>query len=275
MDFAQAHFRNLQAIFIESSRVHDDDLDVIISLEANAQSDLSWWTSTADFSAGKLLLPSRPSIRLSSDACLSGWGAVCQEIKTGGPWSGEEIGLHINNLELLAALKALECFASSLSDCTVEIKVDNTTAVSYINKLGGCRSRDLCCVSLRIADFCEKRNIHLIAFFVPGILNFLADAESRRPLSAGGWKLSPLAFMSICCEWTVRVDLFASDWNKQLPRFVSWFPQPHCWKVDAFSLPWRGLGAFCFPPFSLIPFCLSKVLREEAEVVLVTPYWPG
>ena len=76
----------------------------------------------------------------------------------------------------------------------------------------------------------------LIAIYVPGAFNSMSDAESRRSLSTGDWRLSPLAFMSPCYEWKVRVDLFASEWNKQLPRFVSRSPQPDCWKVDAFSL---------------------------------------
>ena len=119
VSFAQAHYRSLQAIFITSSREYNDNLDVIISLNNDARTDLSWWITSADFSAGTPLLSARPDIRMSSDACLSGWWAVCQEVKTGGTWSGNEIGLHINNLEILAALIALECFASSLSDCTV------------------------------------------------------------------------------------------------------------------------------------------------------------
>jgi hypothetical protein len=45
--------------------------------------------------------------------------------------------------------------------------------------------------------------------------------------------------------------------------------------VDVFSFPWKGLGALWFPPFSLIPFFLSKLMKEEAEAVLVTPYWPS
>jgi hypothetical protein len=275
VNFAQAHFRSLQATFISSSRTNNDNLDAVIYLNDDIRADLKWWTTSADFTSGKPLLLSRPDMRLSSDACLSGWGAVCLDVKTGGPWSGSEIGRHINNLEILAALKALECFASSLFDCTIEIEIDNTTAVSYINKLGGCRSKDLCDVSLRISNFCEERKIFLTAIFVPGTANVLADAESRRSLSAGDWRLSPTAFMSICLQWPVQVDLFASEWNHQLPQFVSWFPQPKCWKVDAFSFPWKGLGAFCFPPFSLIPFCLSKLMREEAEAIFVTPYWPS
>jgi hypothetical protein len=68
---------------------------------------------------------------------------------------------------------------------------------------------------------------------------------------------------------------FASEWNHQLPRFVSWFPQQKFWKLGAFSFPWKGLGTFCFPPFCLIPFCLSKPMREEDETVFVTPYCPS
>ncbi|KZS09709.1 Uncharacterized protein APZ42_025993 [Daphnia magna] len=112
-----------------------------------------------------------------------------------------------------------------------------------------------------------------ISIYILGTANVLTDAESRRPFSAGDWRLSPTAFMSICLQWPVQVDLFASEWNHQLPRFVSWFPQPKCWKVETFSLPWKGFDAFCFPPFSLISFCLSKLMEEEPEAVLVTPYW--
>ena len=274
VNFAQAHFRSLQAVFISASRANNDDLEACVTLDPDSRADLSWWIS-ADFNTGKALLPSRPEVRLSSDSSLSGWGAVCLGSKTSGFWTGDDLRLHINSLEILAALKALECFASSLSDCTVEIEVDNLSAVCYINKLGGCRSKALCDAALLVANFCELRNIILIAVYVPGILNSLADAESRRPTSAGDWKLSPSSFMSICLEWSLQVDVFASEWNRQLPKYVSWTPQPNCWKVDAFSFPWKDLGAFCFPPFNMIPFCLSKLMEEEAEAVLVTPYWPS
>ena len=56
---------------------------------------------------------------------------------------------------------------------------------------------------------------------------------------------------------------------------MSWLPQPGAWKVDAFNLNWKELGGYCFPPFYLIPFCLSKLFEEEAEVTIITPYWPS
>ena len=63
--------------------------------------------------------------------------AVCQEVKTGGPWSQDERLIHINELELVAALYGLNCFTDSSRDTSVELRIDNTSAVSYINKLGG------------------------------------------------------------------------------------------------------------------------------------------
>ena len=272
MNFAQAHFRNLQSLY---NSFPEDDLDLIVSLTQEARSDLSWWLTEADFPSGKAILISRPDLRLAWDASRTGWGAVCLDIRTGGPWTRSELLLHINGLELLAALKSLECFTASVRDCSVEIQIDNKAVVSYINRLGGCKSKDLCKIALQIASWCEKKNISLNAIFIPGKLNTLADRESRRPLSSGDWKFAPSLFRSIYLIWEVRVDLFASDWIKQLPQFVSWLPQPGAWKVDAFNLNWKELGGYCFPPFNLIPFCLSKLLEEEAEVTIITPYWPS
>jgi len=43
----------------------------------------------------------------------------------------------INYLELLSAFFALKCFAENLRDCDVLLRIDNTTAIAYINKMGG------------------------------------------------------------------------------------------------------------------------------------------
>ena len=59
------------------------------------------------------------------------------DVRTGGPWTLSESEAHINYLELLAALKALQCFTVTLKDSAVELRLDNTTAVSYVNRLGG------------------------------------------------------------------------------------------------------------------------------------------
>jgi hypothetical protein len=76
----------------------------------------------------------------------------------------------------------------------------------------------------------------LHAVFLPGESNFVADAESRKQLATGDWKLSTSAFAKIQQVWPVKVDLFASSWNAQLPIFVNWFPQPGALMTDAFTV---------------------------------------
>ncbi len=105
-------------------------------------------------------------------------GAVCQDIKTGGPWTASEGLLHINHLEMLAALKAFECFTTSSFSTSIGLRVDNTSAVSYINRLGGRKSAALCPVALNIASWCESKNLELHAIFLPGVSN-VSDAVTE------------------------------------------------------------------------------------------------
>ena len=176
---------------------------------------------------------------------------------------------HINELELLAAFHAVRSFAECLRDCAVHLILDNTTAVAYINKSGGTRSSSLCSLAVEIAGWCELRNISLEAVHLPGIFNVLADRESRRPVEWSDWMLTPEVFRIFETSWIIDVDLFASSWNAQLPRFVSWTPQPGAWRVNAMSFGWKGLDGYAFLPFPLIDNCLSKMRREESEVILV------
>jgi hypothetical protein len=141
---------------------------------------------------GRSISASPPSLTIFPDVSLSGWGAVSYDVKTGGPWTIADTKRHINELEILAAFNGLKCFASSAHRTTVEINIDNTTAVAYINKKGGTRSSSLCSVALEISTLCEEREIDLHAVHLPGESNFVSDAESRKPLSTGDWKILEL-----------------------------------------------------------------------------------
>jgi hypothetical protein len=41
--------------------------------------------------------------------------------------------------------------------------------------------------------------------------------------------------------------------------------------VNAFSLNWYNLRAYAFPPFALILWCLAKIKKENADLVLICP----
>jgi hypothetical protein len=54
------------------------------------------------------------------------------------------------------------------------------------------------------------------------------------------------------------IDLCAMAENKKYPVFVSPFPHPQAWAVDALSLDLNGLEAYVFPPYQLI----GKLLKS-------------
>lgn len=89
----------------------------------------------SDKTQQNLIRSGRFEIEIFSDASLSGWGASCNKIWTHGFWLVAEKQNHINYLELLAVFHALRCFTSPLRDCDVLVRVYNTTALSYINRM--------------------------------------------------------------------------------------------------------------------------------------------
>ena len=74
---------------------------------------------------------------IDSDASLTGWGAACLGLRIGSPWSGQEMSDHINCLELQAATLALQTFTKDRRGTSVLLRIDDTTAVAYINNRGG------------------------------------------------------------------------------------------------------------------------------------------
>ena len=72
---------------------------------------------------------------ITSDASLKGWGAACQERTTGGLWSTEEACFHINLLELKVAYLALQCFLKETVSIHVLMRLDNRTAIAYLNRM--------------------------------------------------------------------------------------------------------------------------------------------
>ena len=175
---------------------------------------------------------------VNSDASLTGWGASCNGQTTGGRWSLSESNNHINFLELLAAFLALQSFVSQ-SNIHVRLKLDNTTAVSYINNMGGIRSEPLNTLAKQIWHWCMSREIWLSAQYVPGDLNAEADSASRLFSEDLEWSLHPTIFSELQSTiWSPDIDLFASRLNFKVEKYVSWHPDPGAYAVDAFSLSW-------------------------------------
>ncbi len=109
-------------------------------LPSSVAAPLSPWTDLAFLWAGVPLEQVSQHTFVTTDASSTGWGATCNGQATSGLWTGPRLLWHINCLELWAVHLALRQFRPLLLGKHVLVCMDNTAAVSYINRLGGIRS---------------------------------------------------------------------------------------------------------------------------------------
>ena len=251
------------------------DYDRTLSLTSLALSDLCWVIENIAHCNGKSFKVPTIDVYIESDASMTGWGALTGSLSASGRWSQSESEHHINYLELLASFHALQCFVSNSKSIHVRLAIDNSTAVAYINNLGGTRSPLLDSLSRTIWEWCKSRDILITAQHIPGKVNTRADTLSREISSNLEWSLNDDVFLKIISQTFVpEIDLFASRLNAKSDKFVSWHPEPGAMAIDAFTLRWTNMSCYAFPPFSLLPQVLAKIRNDEAIVLLIAPVWP-
>ncbi|KAJ8706182.1 hypothetical protein PYW07_010959 [Mythimna separata] len=252
----------------DSNENYDDKMSLI----KNIYPELQWWID--NIHKKNPIKQHTFELEIHTDASRTGWGAVCEGKKASGSWSSTELKFHINYLELKAAFLGLQCFAKDFQNCEILLRVDNTTAVAYINKMGGVQFKHLNSITRELWQWCEKRNIWVFASYINSKDNFEADTESRKINIE--WELSQSCFEKI--RRTLgepEIDLFASRINNKCQRFVSWMRDPAALAIDAFTLDWKTFFFYAFPPFSLILKCVNKIITDRAVGILVFPYWPS
>ena len=110
---ATLHYRALQnmenAVMPESHTQPDlmQKFSAVVKLTKEAVEYLTWWTSLSNTVVEAPLYPRVPQVIIKLDASNRGWGTHQGDLSTGGMWSTEEAGHHINYLELLAAFLTL------------------------------------------------------------------------------------------------------------------------------------------------------------------------
>ena len=221
------------------------DFNARMTLSETSKSDLQWWI-THTHTTFNLVSHGSPSVTIYSDASLYGWGGVLNDVSTEGLFLEQEQTNHINYLEILACFLTLQTFCSSLRDCHIKAMIDNTTAISYINNMGG---RTIQCNQLtrKLWLWCIEGNLWITATHIPGKLNVLADNESRHTFHDTEWKLHSAIFKRVSAFWgKPSIDLFASRLNFQLRPFVSWKPDPEAFAIDAFSISWTEHNFYAF-----------------------------
>ncbi|CAK1601399.1 unnamed protein product [Parnassius mnemosyne] len=248
-----------------------NDFEAKIKLSTIVLPDLQWWKQNILSTSNSLRADKQFALEIYTDASKTGWGAVCDGKRVNGGWKDNELSFHINYLELLAVILGLKSFAFAHFNCSILLRVDNTTAICYINRMGGIRFPHLNDLTKTIWQWCEKRNIFLLASYINTHDNREADEESRKVNVDTEWELSERAFKTIVQSLgEPEIDIFASRTNAKCLKYISWKPDPDAMTIDAFTVNWNSSFFYAFPPFALILRCLRKIISDKATGILAT-----
>lgn len=275
VQYGWLHLKPLERIKYLELRNSDNNFDAIMQIPSYSLYIFSWWLSNIPSSWQSLRQP-RYSMEIFSDASLTGWGVYCKGKSTHGYWSENEQKMPINYLELKAAFFGLKCFAENVRGSNILLRIDNTTAIAYINKMGGIRFKYLNTLCQKIWHWCEARNLIIFASYIKSAENKEADACSRILHIETEWELNDIYFKQILQSFPEpNIDIFASRINKKCKTFISWHKDPEAMDVDAFTLNWSHLKFYAFPPFSIILKTLQKIIADEAQGIVIVPDWPS
>lgn len=271
--YSPLYLRQLEMEKIKCLRLFNNNYNASLKLSKLAKDDLSWWLKTIP-EAVMFIHSDQFDQEIYTDSSLSGWGCAYQNSMTRGFWSVDEKSHHINVLELQAILYGLKSFLREDAQ-RVLIRSDNTTAISYVNKYGGCRSGECHRVATDIWKFCEEKRIWVFASYISSKENVEADALSRWEVESNDFGLNLELFNNICNELgSPTIDLFATRHTRKCTKFYSWFPDPEAAGTDAFTHKWMEYF-YAFPPFNMIGRVLRKVIDDKANGIVVVPRWPS
>jgi hypothetical protein len=105
---------------------------------------------------------------MTTYASHTSWGATANRCHTQGLWSTKEATYHINTLGMLAIKLDLRSLFKQVGDQHIWIMSNNITTVSYINEMGGCKSKDCNSLAKDIWLWAVDRNNWLSADHTPG-----------------------------------------------------------------------------------------------------------
>ena len=147
VEYGPMFYRQIDREKTAAVKANLGDFDKPMTLSLKAQADIKWWIVNACLSK-KHLNHGKISHVLYTDDSTKGWGASMTNETTWGKWSTTEKDHHINYLDNRTILFGLQFLCRDMSNVHIKVMTDNSTAVAYINSMGGmaivaivCRSR--------------------------------------------------------------------------------------------------------------------------------------
>ena len=170
-------------------------------------------------------------------------------------------------MDIKATLLALKSyFRHNCNVKRVHILTDNSTALAYINNVGGMHSVICNDIAKPMWEFAQNRNFWISSSHIPIVENTMTDKMSIVFSDNTEWMLSHKLFKVLChrFQFNPPVNLFATLLNKQIVKYA----------VNALSFSWKTRKIYAFPPFSLAGAAISKLIKDNTIGMMIIPKWP-
>ena len=274
-EYGPLYYRTILKNKDDFLKANKGNFNARIDLTKNVLQEVKWLENKI-FYAFKPIRNVKTSKVIYTDASLEGWKASYGNTPTGGAWPSDEKMLQIKILELKAIFLALKAFIKTKNE-HVKIMFDNTTSISCINKLETSHSMNCHYLTVKIWEWAMKSNIQLTAAHIPGKQKIIANRKSRVCHVDSEWVFFPwYLYQSLNLQsFKPDIDLFVTQVNRQFNDYVAYRSDPEATFIDAFTIDWSGLKFYAFPPITIISRVLSKISQDEAEGIIVVPYWPN
>ena len=142
------------------------------------------------------------------------------------------------------------------------------------DRKGGAHSLPLLYLAVDLWDRCYVRHIYPVAVHVVSQRNGLVDFLSRLQSCSQEWSLDNRVFRGLCRHWgSPLVNVFASVDNNKCNCYCSWTGIGHHSWGDAFTTGWTTGLLYMFPPIPLIQKTIVKICQDNADTILITPWW--
>lgn len=136
VEYGMMYTRQLKREKINALLLNNFNYDSKMSIPNSVLPDLKWWLKNLPNSFNSIKT-SDFEIEIYTAASNSGWGATNGFKNIYGFWNEKQKKYHINFKELLAIKFAVHQFLLDKRNCQVLLRTDKTTALSYVNKMGG------------------------------------------------------------------------------------------------------------------------------------------
>ncbi|WZN60925.1 reverse transcriptase domain-containing protein [Chloropicon roscoffensis] len=239
--------------------------------------ELTWWAQLSIQERKRAFQEPVAEGLLFYDASGSGHGAFWEgagstSLSVGGKFSHEEQKENITWKEARAAVLAVTHFLPqilALPSRVLKLTGDSMAVVQSFVK-GSSRSPAIHQEILRLVELAEKHGLTLMHAWTPTDRN-LADEPSRLEFKES-YRFRFAHRLARDWGLRLRLDLFASFFNRQCNQYCSLLPSPGS-QGDAFQRKWTGDGNFLNPPFSQLARVIMKLLTDGGGGILIIPVW--